>query len=1199
MPTPLVPGFMAVHGNHPEALRDLMLAWMATHPLAPLDDEHILVQSNGVAQWLKLSLARDAADGGCGIAAALEMQLPSRFIWQAYRAVLGAKSVPRVSPFDKSVLTWQLMRTLPALLDEDVFEPLRRFLERDDDLRKRYQLAQRLADLFDQYQVYRADWLADWAEGRDTVSTSRQGVQPITPSLRWQPRLWRALLEAVGPQAAAGSRADVHRRFMAAAATWQGERPALLPSRLIVFGISSLPQQSLEVLGALARWCQVLMCVHNPCEHDWSHIVADKDLLRAERLRRQRRPGGEGVVADEALHLHAQPLLAAWGKQGRDFIRLLDLHDEREGYEQRFAAIGQRIDSFQANPGVTLLEQLQDDIRDLRPLAETRTRWPAVDARADDSIRFHIAHGPQREVEVLHDQLLAALAADPGLRPRDIIVMVPDIATYAPHVQAVFGLLERHDARHIPFTLADQAQRQHDPLLGAVEKLLHLPESRVAVTDVLDLLEVPAVRARFGIAEDELPLLQRWISAANIRWGLNADQRASLGLPGDLWHNTWLAGLRRMLLGYAVGSGAAWQGVVPMDEIGGLDAVLLGPLVRLVEALESHWDILRSPASPAEWGDRLRGLLAAFVATEEGRDGLTLSRLQSALQDWQDACADASLDEPLPLSVVREHWLAQMDQGSLSSTFFAGAVTFATLMPMRAIPFCRVALLGMNDGDYPRSRPPMDFDLMAQDYRPGDRSRREDDRYLFLEALLSAREHLHVSWVGRSIVDNEERPPSVLVAQLRDHIAAGWRLAGDAADAGHDEFADAAASPLLAALTVEHRLQPFHSDYFTASGHPGLFSYATEWRAELDSQPSVAGADRAVPLAPLSRRPALTLHSLSDFLKDPVRFFFQRRLGIHFDESDPAAADQEPFALDALRNWQLQNELIQVQKMALDTGAARTAALDAGLAKMALRGDLPVGAFGAAVQRELATPMEDLFGRYAKALADWPLAQADEPLAHVFEVDGVPLQLDDWLGGLRQNEHGERARVLLESSGLVKDKRYRRDKLLAYWVPHLAGHLGGRALTTVVVSKAGTVTLPPLAVDVARRHWTDLLAAWVQGLSRPMPLAAGTGFAWLEAGGRVGAPASGRAGGRVDERGELALAAAADAARLRYEGGGDRGQPGERDRNAYLARAFADFDSLSADGDFARLAETLLRPLLDALSDPPKAAKAAAEGTAA
>jgi exodeoxyribonuclease V gamma subunit len=1154
---------MVVHGNHPESLRDLMVAWMARHPLAPLEDEVVLVQSNGVAQWLKLSLAADPPDGGAGIAAALQTQLPSRALWNVYRTVLGKHAVPRTSAFDNTQLAWRLMRLLPAHLAEPAFEPLRRFLEHDPDCRKRHQLALRVADLFDQYQVYRADWLAAWAAGRDQVRTSRRGELEVPADLRWQPRLWRILLDDVGPDGAAGSRAEVHRRFLdAVQGADAGDRPAGLPRRLTVFGISSLPQQALEVLAGVARWSQVLLCVHNPCEHDWSHIVADQDLLRTDRLRQRRRPGLRGEPAAETLHLQAQPLLAAWGKQGRDFIRLLDAYDEREAYEARFAAVGQRIDVFERNDGATLLRQLQDDIRDLRPLAETRATWPGVEPRRDGSVAFHVAHGPQREVEVLHDQLLAAFSADPTLRPRDVIVMVPDIATYAAHVQAVFGLVGPADPRHIPFNVADQGQRQHDPLLGALEKLLGLPQSRLAASDVLDLLQVPAVRARFGIAEDDLPLLHRWIAAARIRWGLHADHRERLALPGGMEQNSWQFGLRRMWLGYAVGAGSAWEGIEPMDEIGGLDAALLGPLVRLLDALEAHWRVLDAPAAPVAWGERLRALLQDFFEADAGSDdGFTLLRLEAALQEWEEACADAGLADALPLSVVREHWLARMEEAGLNQPFFAGGVTFASLMPMRAIPFRWVALLGMNDGDYPRSRVPMDFDLMGQDYRPGDRSRREDDRYLFLEALLSARDHLHVSWVGRSIHDNQERPPSVLVAQLRDHLAAGWRL--------HD--GDGVA--LVRALTIEHRLQPFHPAYFDGRT-PGLFSYASEWRASLAPVRSDGSAPSA-PLPPMVRDGVLTLRLLSDFLKNPVRSFFRERLRIHFGEDDPVSQDQEPFGVDTLENWQLQRELIEAQKAAVDAGGSREDALAAALQRIAGRGDLPLGHFVQREQQKLAQPMADLFSAYRQALAEWPDALPDEPL----EITTGALVLDDWLTGLR-GSGGRLARLVLESSGVVdKQRRYRHDKLVPHWVAHLAAHVAGLRITTVIVSKAGSATLLPLDAVQAQAWWDALLAAWQEGLQRPLPFAVRSACAWL----RHAQP----------DDPEDAVGAAREEARACYE---DHAPEFKRFAEcadcAYLRRAYPDFASLWQDGEFRRFAETLLRPMVNSVG---KAGQAAAD----
>lgn len=1155
-PQALPPGLMLVHGNHPESLRDLLVAWIHRYPLAPLETETLLVHSNGIAQWLRLALAEDAdasGGGGCGIAAGLDLSLPSRFLWQAYRAVLGPEAVPETSPFDKALLVWRLVRLLPEVIVREAYAPLQRFLASDSDQRKRFQLAERLADLFDQYQVYRADWLAAWAAGEDVLIRAGGERQPLPDEQCWQASLWRHLLADVAAQGAGAGpagqgRAAVHDAFLHAAEAWPEElRPPGLPRRVLVFGISALPRQSLEVLAVLARWSQVLMCIHNPCEHHWADIVADKDLLRATRSRQRRRTSMPVDIAEADLHLHAHPLLAAWGKQGRDFIGLLDEHDSdvaRAGYLQHFLDIRQRIDLFSPHGQARLLNQLQDDIRDLRPLAETRSRWPAV-AAADDSIRFHVAHSPLREVEILHDQLLAAFNADPGLRPRDVIVMVPDVDAYAPHVQAVFGLTDGDDPRHIPFCIADQGRRHQDPLLGALGKLLALPSSRLAVSDVLDLLEVPALRRRFGIGDDDLPLLHRWIRGAGVRWGLHARHRESLGLPLAPDGNTWQFGLRRMLLGYAVGStGGAWQDIEPYDEIGGLDAALLGPLAALLERLEAAWSSLGQDASPAGWCLRLRGLLADFFDAGEGDDAYTLQQLDLALERWQTACTAARLDGLLPLAVVGDYWLAQLEEGSLSQRFFAGAVTFATLMPMRAIPFRAVCLLGLNDGDYPRSRVPMDFDLMGRDYRPGDRSRREDDRYLFLEALLSARERLHISWVGRSVNDNTPRPPSVLVGQLRDHLAAGWRLAGE----------PGSGAALLKALTVEHRLQPFNPDYFPADPVTArLFTYAAEWRI---------ADDRAAPgqmlLDPLPDPEPLRIAELAAFLKDPVRSFFRLRLRVDFELDDPAGEDQEPFDLDGLQRWALWDELIALQARAVQDGSPREEALEAGLQRIRRRGELAAGAFADLAAEALAGPMADMFERYAEALARWPQPQPrDEALRHAGSGAAAGLALEDWLRGLRTDQDGGRGRVVLETSDAVKNGKYQRHNLIKHWVAHLAAHLGGGPLTTVVVSKAGNVQFEALEVDAARAQLDTLLAAWRDGMRRPLPLAVRTAFTWLDdqAGQRNNAPAS-------------------------YDGGFNF--DGEGPGSPYLSRIWPDYASLVASGEFAELAERLLKPLFEA-----------------
>lgn len=1140
--TYLPPGFMVVHGNRLDELRSLVVSWMRRYPLAPLENEIALVQSNGIAQWLKLALAEDPLDddlGGCGIAAAIDVQLPGSFMWQLYRLVLGKEEIPLTSLLDKGPLTWRLMRLLPQLIDQPHFEPLRRFLTADTDLRKRYQLSERLADLFDQYQVYRADWLEDWAAGRHHLRNVRGEAKPLTPANCWQAELWRALLHDVGEQGMAQSRAGVHQRFIERISTLN-EAPPGLPARVIVFGISSLPAQALEALAGLARFAQVLLCVHNPCRHHWADIVADKDLLRHEYKRQARKTGMPLVLDSDALHQHAHPLLAAWGKQGRDYINLLDSHDDPRSYRAAFK--DERIDLFSESEPHTLLNQLQDDILELRPLDETRELWPAVDPLVDRSIRFHIAHSAQREVEILHDQLLARFSKDPELKPRDVIVMVPDIDSYAPHIRAVFGQIERDDRRFIPFTLADQGQRGRDPLLIAVEHLLKLPDSRFPVSEVLDLLDVPALRARFRIQERDLATLHRWIEGAGIRWGLNARQREGLGLPESLEQNSWHFGLRRMLLGYAVGAGSAYEGIEPYDEIGGLDAALIGPLVALIDALEIAHAELSQPATPRVWGARLQALMQVFFVADSEHDDYLLAQLETLRETWLETCETVGLLEALPLTVVREAWLAGLDQGRLSQRFLAGSVNFCTLMPMRAIPFKVVCLLGMNDGDYPRAQSPLDFDLMGSDYRPGDRSRREDDRYLLLEALLSARDQLYVSWVGRSIRDNSDRPASVLIGQLRDHLAAGWTLAGEA-QSGQNP-----GDRLLEALTVHHPLQPFSASYFHAGS--GFFSFAREWR--LLHETTASRSDHSV-LPPHEQDEPLTIAQLQDFLRNPVRHFFSQRLKVHFEVVQAPLANEEPFVLDALERYGLSESLLTA---ALSGDEDIDGVLQDHALKLQGSGLLPMAGFGLSLQEELIEPLPDVLKRYRELLKMWP-----EPLTSALPVSFIhnDVSLDGWLGGLHRNGKGELLIISVIPNNIGSKKNRKWHRLIRPWVTHLVACACGLPLSTALVASDETLLLDPLEKHAANTALADLLTAWQCGMREPLPVAVKTAFAWL---------------GQPADKAEA-------AARKAYEGDGQTTE-GERRESMALGRQFPDFNALMDSEEFAGWCEALYKPIYDA-----------------
>jgi exodeoxyribonuclease V gamma subunit len=1135
MTSNLAPGFLAIHSDRIEHLRDTVFGWLRSNPLLPLEQEIFLVQSNGVAEWLKMSMAEQL-----GVCSGVQVMLPARFLWQAYRQVLGPQSVPRRSPYDREPLTWRLMQLLPTLLDQADFAPLAYFLK-DGTFERRLQLAQKLADLYDQYQVYRASWLSAWSEGDDVLIDARGQKVALDPGQRWQARLWCAIRHACAGEAQDTGRADVHRRFVEALAG--DSAPARLPRRIVLFGVSSLPYQSLEALGALARHSQVIVAAPNPCQYYWGDIISGRELLRAQRRHQRHSPrsGDLSSTPYEQLHAHCNPLLAGWGRLGRDFIRMLDEFDDVHSTRRTFPAL--RVDVFSEGAGETLLGQVQAAIREMLPLPTQPGERPACDP-ADASIRFHVAHSAQREVEILHDQLLdifAETGADGGsehgrgIQPRDVIVMMPDVDKFAPAIEAVFGQYPRGDKRHVPFEIVDVSARRTTPLLVALDWLLRLPQQRCLQSEVRDLLDVPAIAARFGIGQQDLPRVAQWVEAAGVRWGLDREHREALELAPAGEQNTWIFGIRRMLLGYANGAHADFDGIEPLGQVGGLDAALAGGLARFVDCLVAWQRELALARSPADWGVVADKLLRAFFKAADDADQLTLAQLNTSLHGWLEDCAAASFADQVPLAVLREAWLGPVDEKSLHHRFISGGVTFCTLMPMRALPYRVVCLIGMNDGDFPRRAQRADFDLLALPgmAHPGDRSRREDDRYLMLEALLSARDRLYISWVGRSVRDNSVQPPSVLVAQLRDYLQAGWQDLD------------------LSRLTVEHFLQPFSRHYFEEGS---LHTHATEWRAAHERQDGLAPAAALPSYVP--QNAALTIAELAYFMAQPVKQFFRRRLKVQFREQPLVGMDDEPFSLDHLEEYAIGERLLADNgpPEALDEVGNM---LDSQIERLRREGRLPIGQLAVKLRAKWLEELAPVRLAWLALNQRFPRSQEKVRVSLACGAYAV----DDWLDQVRKDGDDDvwldltPSRLLANKRAKLETGALRVQKLIRAYVRQLVVSAQGRPLTGYLVGRDCIVRVGAIEQGAALEQIEQLVALWRQGMDAPLPTACRTALALLR-----------------KNAGEAMIA---------YDGTTFQGsgEPPERNEPC-LARLWSDYGQLAADPEHVDISTRLYEPLL-------------------
>lgn len=1042
------------HSNRLDVLEALMEFIVERERLDdPFEPEMILVQSTGMAQWLQMTLSQKF-----GIAANIDFPLPASFIWDMFVRVLP--EIPKESAFNKQSMSWKLMTLLPQLLDREDFTLLRHYLTDDSDKRKLFQLSSKAADLFDQYLVYRPEWLAQWETGHL--------VEGLGEAQAWQAPLWKALVEYTHELGQPRwHRANLYQRFIETLESATTCPPGL-PSRVFICGISALPPVYLQALQALGKHIEIHLLFTNPCRYYWGDIKDPAYL--AKLLTRQRRHSFEDRElplfrdSENAGQLFnsdgeqdvGNPLLASWGKLGRDYIYLLsDLESSQE------------LDAFVDVTPDNLLHNIQSDILELENRAVAGVNieeFSRSDNKRpldplDSSITFHVCHSPQREVEVLHDRLLAMLEEDPTLTPRDIIVMVADIDSYSPFIQAVFGSAPAD--RYLPYAISDRRARQSHPVLEAFISLLSLPDSRFVSEDVLALLDVPVLAARFDITEEGLRYLRQWVNESGIRWGIDDDNVRELELPATGQH-TWRFGLTRMLLGYAMESAQGeWQSVLPYDESSGLIAELVGHLASLLMQLNIWRRGLAQERPLEEWLPVCRDMLNAFFLP----DAETEAAMTLIEQQWQAIIAEglgAQYGDAVPLSLLRDELAQRLDQERISQRFLAGPVNICTLMPMRSIPFKVVCLLGMNDGVYPRQLAPLGFDLMSQKPKRGDRSRRDDDRYLFLEALISAQQKLYISYIGRSIQDNSERFPSVLVQELIDYIGQSHYLPGDEA-----LNCDESEARVKAHLTCLHTRMPFDPQNY----QPGeRQSYVREWLPAA-SEAGKAHSEFVQPL-PFTLPETVPLETLQRFWAHPVRAFFQMRLQVNFRTEDSEIPDTEPFILEGLSRYQINQQLLNA--LVEQDDAERL------FRRFRAAGDLPYGAFGEIFWETQCQEMQQLADRVIAC------RQPGQSMEIDLACNGV--QITGWL-------------PQVQPDGLL---RWRPSLLsvaqgMQLWLEHLVYCAsGGNGESRLFLRKDGEWRFPPLAAEQALHYLSQLIEGYREGMSAPLLVLPESGGAWLK-----------------------------------------------------------------------------------------------------
>ena len=967
--------------NHLENLSQ-QFADLISHPLDDiLEPEQIIVQNAGMGRWLSLQMSQQL-----GISANYKFLFPAEYMWELLRKVID--DVPKQDPSKPDVLRWRLVSEFIQQAED--YPELDHYLKNE---LAAWDLANALSPVLDQYLFYRPEWALDWEAGNFDHND-------------WQARLWqRIIMDEYNEVRQVPHWLDLQENFIKAFSDkYENQQEGRFPERVSFFSVPALSPGYLRLLAELSTKIDVHLFTINPCAEYWGDI---------ESLKRQsKRP-----VEEQAYYDIGNGLLASLGKQGRDFMD--QLHSLSVAFEERESWTEPELDS--------VLHCLQSDVLHLQ---ET-----SVDLDEKTSVQIHACHTAMREVEILHDQILAAIDESDDLKPSDIVVMSSAIVIYAPYIDAVFSTAEHT----LPFSIADGSTVSGLPEIEVFLKILDLPEQRFNVEAVFELLEYPCIRERFNLDEKQVLQCRHWAKSTNIRWGVSDKMRAASGLPATFEHS-WKYGLDRMLLGYMMPSEQLFDdfNLLPFNDIEGSNVQVLSSFKSFTDVIFTLWQWSSQSLDSIAWGEKLQTLVQAIFPEDVDYHSI-LHALDSVNQQQKLA----GFDHIISFSIIKKA-LRDLLGSCGEERFMSRGVTFCALVPMRSVPFKMVALLGMSDGCFPRQDQRHSFDKMAVAPRKGDRSRRDEDRYLFLESILAARQRLYISFVGQSVQDNSRLPPSVVVSELLDYLSKMTGL---------DQQS----------WITYHPLQAFSPRYY--HDNDTVFSYVKEYLSlhgienKIDVFPAFLSHDLAEPEGGCKQ---ISLEQLIHFYKAPARVFLQQRFDIQTFDNNDVLAIREPFALEPFVDTKIRQQI--------EKSISIEHSLDEDLSRA--KGLLPHGDIGSAAFSQEVGVVKDFFKKHPK-LQQLDLHQQD------FHVELGEFTLSGKLTNL-----SEVACIKMNLGN------YYTGDLLAIWLHHLVMNVvtlkRQETRKTEIYQPSGTFYLDAMPKDEARDLLSELLKGYCLGMQRPL-----------------------------------------------------------------------------------------------------------------
>jgi exodeoxyribonuclease V gamma subunit len=750
-----------------------------------------------------------------------------------------------------------------------------------------------LTQLFQEYGRYAKDLFIRWN---------------TTPDEGWQARLWEKLFNR---QTQWSCLAQVL-QLPFQSCHFSGE--------VHFFSISFLTANEFKFLTRLSAYLPLYYYSISPCAVFWSDIRSDKETAYLQKFWQQKwNISSSRLLNLEELLRDRNPLLANFGRIGREMARQIEESlVEIQGHYFIPSAI-QALDSdvffhddlylFESKKPLTLLQALQADLLLLR---NPQNQLVFDFEKEPCSIQLHLAVNKQREIEILYQNLLALMAKDPTLKPRDILVMAPQMTDYIPYIQSLFGAKKSQ----LDYQILDLGLQTQSELIQGFLHLISLIEGRWNSNQILQLFEHRSFQRRHQLTSSDYRLIQDWIKQADIRWGEDLPHRNDLlqrrhcqqGMVEETAIGTWDYGFSRLLSGLTTVLHQKLTftlEVLPCASIDFSQGDLLGRWIRLLQSLRDDLSPLhdRTQLTMQDWINYLNCLLDNYFQPDFENSSSIEEKEELKVQFEQLRSAARFCEETVfSFQSVKTHLLSLLQQRGLTyQENHLETVRFCSFMPLRSIPARVIALVGMQEEAFPRLSQSSALNLMAndkeKDYVP---NATDYDRYLFLEALHATQDYFLISYPFYHPKDGKEIQSSLVIEELFNYL---------------ENFYTIQQQKISHVCIFKHPFDAFDKKYFQA--HPFLINFSQQ---DFNAAQVHYQINKELPFrfltqfnhessdlkTALPHQTQIDLKSLSAVARHPIKFHLNKVLDIYLqEEQERQYKTEEEWTLSSLNKYQL------------------------------------------------------------------------------------------------------------------------------------------------------------------------------------------------------------------------------------------------------------------------------------------------------